>query len=246
MKKLIEIRNAYKTITADYKKIGTVRQADKRLCYLRIGKNLLWSIWSFVTCLFIYPIWYVFRKSITEKIYRGTSIEEIKTLMDKVEIQQVEDKLKSNGRLLFWLWTYGDCSDPLGWGGMPEDYGSKKNNFWNRFKWSAIRNPRFNINYMYFRTGVIEQQIDIINTLDWQYWHKSYGIGSNPDGIIFRWVRDNNNKWYFIYEDNNDDHLFYFGYVGLYKHENGAIGQRGRFETSYRKTDSSYHGDWKP
>jgi hypothetical protein len=243
---LQEIRKALKDIKADYKKIGTVRQADKRLCYKRIVKNLLWGIYGAITAPFIYPIWYIWRKSITDKIHRGTSWEEIEKHIHKAEISEVEKKLKANGKFLFWLWTYGDCNDPYGWGGMPIDYGTKKNNFINRFRWSALRNPRFNINYMYFGTGIIEQQIDIINTLNWQYWHKSYGISSNPDGIIFKWVRDNNNKWYFIYEINNSKRIFYFGYVGLYKHEGGAIGYRGRFETSYRKTDGSYTGDWKP
>lgn len=243
MKKLQEIRTAYQNIRADYQKIGSIRQADKRLCYRRIAKNLLWGIWNAISTLFIYPIWYMFRKSITDKIHKGTSWQEIEQLMNQCEIQQVEDKLRVNGKLLFWLWTYGDNVDPLGWGGMPEDYGTKKNNFWNRFKWSAIRNPRFNINYLYFRTGLIEEEKIVIDTRNPKLWHESYGVGSSEDGIIFKWLRDNNNKWYFIYEDNNFNHVFWFGYVGLKRY---AIGKRGRFETSYRKTDGSYTGDWHP
>lgn len=241
---LQEIRTAFKDIRADYKKIGRVRQADKRLCYKRIAKNLLWSIWNLMTAIFIYPIWYIWRKPITDKIHQGTSWEEIKLLMQKCEIDEVEKKLKKNGKFLFWLWTYGDCDNPLGWGGMPNDYGTKKNNFINRFRWSALRNPRFNINYMYFRTGVIQEECIVIDTLDWNYWHISYGLGSSPDGTLFKWVRDNNNKWYFIHTTHNSKRMFYIGYVGLYKQ--GAIGKHGRFETSYRKIDSSYRGDWHP
>ena len=241
---LQEIQKAYKDIRADYKKIGTVRQADKRLCYRRIAKNLLWGIWNIVSSPFIYPIWYIWRKSITDKIHKGTSWQEIETHMQMCEFDEVETKLKANGKFLFWLWTYGDCTDPLGWGGMPQDFRNGKNIFINKYIWSAIRNSRFNINYMHFGTGIIEEQINITNTLNWQYWHESYGIGDNPDGILFKWVRDNNYKWYFIYENNNEKHMFYFGYVGLYKQ--GTIGKRGRFETSYRKTENSYYGDWKP
>jgi len=239
-----EIKKAYKDIKADYKKIGAIPQADKRLCYRRIVKNLAWGIWNMISSLFIYPIWYIWRKEITNKIHKGTSWQEIEVLMQKAEIGQVEKKLKANGKFLFWLWTYGDCNDPLGWGGMPNDYGTKKNNFWNRYKWSAIRNPRFNINYMYFRTGIIEQIIDVIDTRNPKLWHNSYGVGSSEDGIIFRWLRDNDNKWYFIYEENNFNHVFWFGYVGLKRPD--AIGRRGRFEFSYRKTDYSYTGDWHP
>ena len=234
---LQEIKKAYKDIRADYKKIGVIRQADKRVCYKRMLKNILLLIWGAITSPFIYPIWYIWRKPITNKIHKGTSWQEIEKHMQKCETHLVEEKLKSNSKFLFWLWTYGDCNDPLGWGGMPEDCKSGKNNFWNRYLWSAFRNPRFNINYLYFRTGVIEKQYDVINSLNWGYWHKSYGIGGNPDGIIFKWVKDNNNKWFFIYENNNSKHMFYFGYVGLYK--NGTIGEHGRFETSYRKTQSS-------
>jgi len=243
---LQEIRKAYKDIKADYRKIGTIRQADKRLCYKRIVMNMLWGIWNAISAPFIYPIWYAFRKIITNKVYKGTSWQEIEAHILKAEIDLAEAKLECNGKFLFWLWTYGDCTDPLGWGGMPSDFKNGKNNFINRFIWSAIRNPRFNINYMYFRTGIIEEYIDAINTLDWQYWHESFGISGNPDGIILRWFRDNEYKCHFIYENNNDKSMFYFGYVDLYKHENGGIGRQGRFETSCRKTQYSYRGDWQP
>ena len=52
-------------------------------------------------------------------------------------------------------------------------------------------------------------------------------------------MKDNNGKWYFIYEDNNANFIFYIGYTGLLMHDIGNSG--GRFETSLRKTTSSYH-----
>mgnify|MGYP005855341917 FL=1 len=152
------------------------------------------------------------------------------------ETELAKKKLKVNGKFLYWLWTYGDAKDPLGRGGMPETYKNGKNIFWNRYCYSAFRNARFNINYMEFRTGLIVEKIIIKDERDFSYYHKVDGIGDSPDGIVFIWMRDNYNKWYFIYEDNNKNNIFYFGYVDLLKEKANG----GRFETSYRKTQSSY------
>lgn len=245
MKKFSEISKFLKTIRADYKSTvdGLITKKDKSRCYWNILYNLLWSVWNTVTTFFIYPIWYVFRKPLTDKIHRGTSWQEIEELMRVADINGVESRLKVNGNILFWLWTYGDCSDPYGWGGMPTDFRNGKNNFWNRYIWSAVRNPRFNINYLYYRTGIITEERVIIDTRNPKLWHKSYGVGSSENGLIFKWLKDNNGKWYFIYEENNYEHVFWFGYVGL---KRWAIGKRGRFELSYRKTQGSYTGDWHP
>jgi len=92
---------------------------------------------------------------------------------------------------------------------------------------------------MNFRTGKITEVIVVIDERNFNYMHKSYGIGDSPDGIYFKWMKDSNEKWYFIYEDNNKDNLFYFGYTGLLKNDINNNG--GRFETGYRVTDSSYN-----
>ena len=118
-----------------------------------------------------------------------------------------------------------------------------ENIFWNRFVYSAIRNPRFNQNYIDFRTGEITNIITIIDNRDFNYMHVSSGIGDSADGIYFKWMKDNNGKWYFIYEDNNENSLFYLGYTGLLLQDIGYSG--GRFETSYRKTEWSYHKEMK-
>jgi hypothetical protein len=157
--------------------------------------------------------------------------------MQNNETTEAKNLLKSNGIFIYWLWTYGDCDNPLGNGGMPEWYG--KNNFWNRWRWGALRNPRFNINYMDFRTGLIKEVVTIIDKRNFHYYHVSHGIGDSPNGIYFKWMKDNNGKWYFIYEDNNVNNIFYIGYTGLLLHDVGNSG--GRFETSYRKTESSYY-----
>lgn len=229
-----------KNVIKDLKnKNSKVPKKEKYKCYLRVIKNLFYMLWNGISAPFIYPIWYIFRKSITKRIYRGTSWQEIEQLMTLCETKLVEQKLKYNGRFLFWLWTYGDAVDPLGRGGLPHNFRNGKNNFINRFLYSAIRNPRFNVNYLYLRTSTIIDREVVIDNRNFLYMHKSFGIGDSPDGIYFKWMKDKNNKWYFIYEDNNKKHIFYIGYTGLLYLDVGNYG--GRFETSCRKTESSYY-----
>jgi len=157
-----EIINFIKNITQDYKN-GLIDKSVKRSCYFRIIKNIILSLWSVFTSPFIYPVWYLFRKSITNKIYKGTSWQEIDKLMYDSKKDEVKSRLIKNGYLLYLLWTYGDSNDPLGRGGIPNDYRDGKNNFWNRYMFGAFRNPRFNINYLYFRTGPIQSVSPIID-----------------------------------------------------------------------------------
>lgn len=223
-------RNDFKNTT------GLITKKDKSSCFKRIVGTIFRIIWNSITAPFIYPIWYFFRRKITKLVYNGTSWQEVLALMQNNETLLAKEKLKANGYFLYWLWTYGDCDDPMGKGGMPEWYG--KNIFWNRWRWGTLRNPRFNINYMDFRTGRIMDVITVIDNRDFNHYHVSHGIGDSPDGIYFKWMKDNNGKWYFIYEDNNANNIFYIGYTGLLNQDVGNSG--GRFETSYRITESSY------
>lgn len=220
------------TVKEDYQ--NTIKQSDKKLkkeCFINIIRNLLTSLLSGITAPIIYPIWYLNRLEITTIAYYGTSWQEIEKLMYEHKPDIVKQLIKKNGRLIYWLWTYGDSKDPLGRGGMPENYRNGKNTFWNRYMFGAFRNPRFNINYLSFRTGPITTIFPVIDTRNFNILHKSIGIGDSPDGIYFKWMKDDSDKWYFIYEDNQSKYLFYFGYVDLLKDE---IGKSGRFETSYR------------
>lgn len=235
--KLSEIRKFFRimryNIFSQNDKI--ISKKEKLNCCKKVIINLMEYVWNGLTAPFVYPIWYLFRKQISEKIYAGTSWEEISNLMSANKISEVKEKLLINGKFMYWIWTYGDSDDPLGRGGLPNIY---KNTFWKRFYWSAIRNARFNFNYMEFRTGKIVEVLTIIDKRNFSYMHKSLGIGDSPDGIYFKWMKDDKNKWYFIYEDNNKKSLFYIGYTGFLKQDIGKDG--GRFETAYRNTDSSY------
>lgn len=234
--KLTEINNFIKTMKFNINsQDALIQKKDKINCCKRVVRNLLLYVWNSITALFIYPIWYLFKTEISRRIYIGTSWEEISNMITLNKTSAVKEKLLPNGKFLFWLWSYGDLDYPLEGGGLPNTY---KNNFWNRFYWSAIRNPRFNFNYLEFRTGKILEVVTVIDNRNSNHMHKSFGIGDSPDGVYFKWMKDDSNKWYFIYEDNNKENLFYIGYTGLLKKDLGKSG--GRFETGYRKTDSTY------
>lgn len=237
--KLTEVRKFLKNAYTDYKytnKDDKLSKLDKKLCYFRIMHNLLTTIWNGITSPFIYPVWYLFRKQITEQVYKGTTWQEISQLMNENKGELVKSKLKVNGKLYFWLWTYGDANDPLGRGGLSKDYLNGKNNFWNRYRFSGWRNARFNINFLDFRTSTIIDSLVVVDKRNFNYLHKSMGIGDSPDGIYFKWMKDDKDNWHFIYEDNNANQIFYIGYVGL----NDLNDKNGRFEIAYRVTDSSY------
>ena len=235
--KLVEIRNFLKTFNGNMKITdGSITIKDKIKCRNAIIINLLKIVWNGVTTPLIYPIWYLFRTKLTPMIYQNTSWQEILKLINENKTNEAKKKLLANGKFLYWIWTYSDLEEPMGRGGLPISYGP--NTFWYRFKYSAIRNPRFNCNYIDFRTEIINEVETIIDTRNFHYMHKSYGISDSPDGIYFKWMRDTEGKCYFIYEDNNKSNLFYIGYTGMLYDDIGYSG--GRFETGYRETDGSY------
>jgi len=232
--KLKEVREFIKALRKDYKSSENGVKQKKRSAILKTIRLTFNQIWGGISAPLIYPIWYIFRKQITNTLYEGTSWEVIHKMVVDNKIKDVKKIVQSKGMFLYWLWTYGDLRDPLGRGELPDDgYGGKyKNNFVGRFYENAIRNPRFTINYMDYRTGTIMIISTVIDTRNFDVSHSSEGLGSAPSGILFRWMVDESGEWYFIYDDNNKENLFYFGYVGFDK---GEIGNNGRFEIGYRK-----------
>lgn len=232
--KLREIRTFFKNVRTDYRTPSPITQAQKKAAYWRLTKLAFMNLWNVISAPFIYPLWYLFRKKITEKVYRGTSWQYINAQINENKTKLVREMLQANGKFWYWMWTYGDLRDPLGMGEIV-DYGIP-NTFWNRYKENAFRNARYTTNFMDFRTGDIMFVVTVIDNRNFTYMHKSEGIGDSPDGVYFKWVKDDRG-WGFIYEDNNSQNIFYFGFVGLLKKD---IGGNGRFEFAYRKTDSSY------
>jgi len=232
--KLKEVRQFIKILRMDYKTSGEDARAKKRRAINKTIRLTFNQIWGGISAPLIYPIWYIFRKKITNTLYEGTSWQAVHKLVVENKIKDAKLIVQRKGMFLYWLWTYGDLRDPLGRGELPDDgYGGKyKNNFIGRFYENAVRNPRFTINYMDYRTGTIVQSHTVIDTRNFDVSHSSEGIGSAPSGVLFKWMIDENDEWYFIYDDNNKDNLFYFGYSGLGKED---IGKNGRFEIGYRK-----------
>lgn len=228
-----------RSLRKDYKNpaVDAPTRIEKRACYKLAIKSIFSLLWCSISAPLIYSIWYLFRKPITEKIHDEIPWQVVKEWVDHNNIKLVRVLFKEKGKFLYWLWTYGDLNDPLGRGGLPVDYKNGRNTFWNRFRYSALRNPRFNYNYVELRTARPIAEVTAINTRNFNYMHKSFGIGDSPDGTWLKWVLDEKGKWYFIYEDCNRRAIWYCGWVGL-KDIDTSFG--GRFEVSYRSTDSSY------
>jgi|ERR1035437_3388617 hypothetical protein len=232
--KFKEVREFISSLRKDYNSSEDAIKKQKKSAILKTFWLTFNQIWSGISAPLIYPIWYIFRKQITNTLYKGTSWQEVHEMVVDNKIKDAKKVVQKKGMFLYWLWTYGDLNDPLERGELPADgYGGKyKNNFIGRFYENAIRNPRFTINYMKYRTGTIVKVFTVIDTINYEISHSSEGIGNAPSGIIFKWMIDDSNEWYYIYDDNNKENLFYFGYSGLSKQD---IGNNGRFEIGYRR-----------
>ena len=232
--KLKEVKGFVKVLRDDYKKSEGLIKRKKKKAILKTIYLTFDQIWSGISALFIYTIWYIFRKQITNTLYEGTSWQAVQQLIRDNKIDEAKKIVQRKGKFLYWLWTFGDLNDPLGRGELPEDgyRGRFKNNFIGRYYENALRNPRFTINYMNYRTGTIVKSYTIIDTRNYDIEHSSEGLGSAPSGIFFKWLVDDKDEWYYIYDDNNKENLFYFGYTGLGRED---IGRNGRFEISYRR-----------
>src|ERR1035437_5945181 len=196
--RLREVKRFIKAIRQDYKSsTNDIKKKKKKSIIKTIGLTLD-QIWSGITAPLIYPIWYIFRKSTTSSIYEGTSPEAVHVLVEDNKIDLVKNIVKRKGLFLYWLWTYGDLKDPLGRGELSD---TKKNTFFTRFYENAIRNPRFTINYINYRSGTIVSVYPVIDTRNYDESYSSDGIGSNPSGILFKWMVDEKDEWYYIYDE---------------------------------------------
>lgn len=195
----------------DYKSTPRVVKPYKLNCYRRAFGHFLSTLWSVISAPLIYPIWYIFRERITMKLVN-------------------EDVYGADMNAFWrWVWTYGDLHDPLGRGGMPLDYRNGENSFINRFWYSAIRNPRFTYNFKYYITKPVQWiNTPNIDTRNFENMISSYGIGDSPDGKLLQWF-GGSLYWYFIYENNTKESIYYFGWVDEKK-----VGKQCRFEMAHR------------
>lgn len=233
--KLKEIGGFISTLKKDYKESDRESKKMKRAAFFKALNLTFNQIWSGISAPLVYPIWWIFRRRITETVYKGSSWQEVRQLINDNKIDEAKAIVSKSGKLVYWLWTFGDLRDPLGRGELPDDgyRGRFKNNFIGRFYENAIRNPRFTINYMDYRTGTIVKTWTPKDTRDWGKSVSSEGLGDSPVGVFFKWFIDDKGKWTFIYEDNNTQNSFYFGWCGL--SGKNVVGKNGRFEIGYRK-----------
>jgi hypothetical protein len=231
--RMTEFRQFIAAMKKDYRLSGSGVKRKKKKAILKTVRLTFDQIWSGIMAPLIYPIWYVFRKQITNAVYEGTSWEAVHKLINNNGIAEAKRIVSRRGKFIYWLWTFGDLRDPLGRGELPDDgyKGRFKNNFIGRFYENAIRNPRFTINYIDYRTGPIVRTYTIADTRDYSKTLSSEGLGSQPIGMYFKWFVDDKGEWYYVYDDNNSKNMFYFGYLSLGKDE---IGKCGRFEIGYR------------
>jgi len=194
----------------------------RRACYIRAIGHIGSYSWSILTAPLIYPIWYIFRYRLAINIV--LSVTNVPDDMDHIKKQAK----KYCNWFTYWLWTYGDLHDPLGRGGMPEDYRNGENSFINRFWYSAIRNPRFTYNFLHYQSEPIINTVVSLSERDYSVTYKSNGIKDSIKGRYLVWRYDGKGKTYFLYENNTDKSLFYIGWVGL---DNNS---RSRFEIGYR------------
>ena len=216
---------------------------------LKVINYLFQYLVSGITAPIMYPVWYLFRNKIKDIL----DIEEA-TRLRKTTPELVKDYIISNTNIwVYWLWLYGENNYKTGdmsptWllinrGFSKEDqllltqeFKDKileeecYNNFWYRYRWSALRNPRYNYNYLYYKSGVIKFNLIVLdNRTDETV--PMVGFGDPRIGTYYAKLRDEDKKEYFIYEKTTKWYHFSFGWSGLM---NNPIDKRGTFGTTFR------------
>ncbi|MDR0790203.1 MAG: hypothetical protein LBO06_05375 [Bacteroidales bacterium] len=228
----------------------------KRQCYQLVLTWLYQQGRNAVLAPFCYTIWWWNKERITNKVY--DKMYPLASETDSLPANDVflwlneqietgtfktacEKELKSIGNFWYFIWTFSDIEDPLGRGGLPNDYKGGNNTFGNRFLYSAVRNPGGLRMHIYQRSGIITNQITTIDTrTDEQA--KSYGIGNQKLGTWLCWYVDENDKLYFIYERATQKKIFYCGFVRTYSNNKEGVTieqNRKRFEVSLRKNKNN-------
>lgn len=141
-----------------------------------------------IAALFVYPIAYLLKN----KIYGNDEIEAY-TMPQTVQ--------NSWFKWIFWLFL--DDQEPLGYsewyaedilGHQPE---TKWQNFWVSYRWSAVRNSAYNVNYYYLstRSDIIYHE-KVFGKYDWdRKLRTKYG----DSGVQFVWFKTEDNQVRFLF-----------------------------------------------
>ena len=179
---------------------------DKLKCYIRVIKLLLIDLFRIVSAPLMYVVYYRF--------YR-------KELFG----------LRSSEGLSPWrtfVWLYADMEELPSWAGKPT--------FYNCWKYSAIRNPMFNLcltSPLYNMQGFTHSYVQF-DTRDETRYATSNGVGKQYYGSVLVWYYSEEHKcWIFIWERANENVYQYFGWAGLLDRKFERLS--ARFEYAFRR-----------
>ena len=229
-------------------------KTKKKQCYRLMLTWLAQQGRNTIVAPFCYTTWWRNKEKITKSVY-----DKIHPLIDDADSLSVNDAflwlneqvesgtfktvceeyLKTIGKFWYFIWTFSDIEDPLGRGGLPNDYKGGKNTFGNRFLYSAVRNPGGLRMHLYQRSDNITNQITTIDTRGDED-AVSYGIGNQKLGTWLCWYVGENNELYLIYERATQKKVFYFGFVRTYVYNRkGKMVEQNkkRFEVSLRTNE---------
>lgn len=212
---------------------------EKRRCYRRFIYLFCRFFIYMITGPIIYPIWYIFKSHIANKLYHNFprykheenfgyySYDEFNDWLNtqihcSMNTKQLKRDIKSALSLIeYQLWLYGDISNVETDGGIPAHYKSHiKNMFVRRWLYSGVRNPKFNSVFLNFYTNSPIIELKTVYDTRTQQVTKNYGTSYTRVGKLLRWyVTETDELWYLW--DNTyksrlfDWRLFYFGAVRL-------------------------------
>ncbi|MBO6117169.1 MAG: hypothetical protein J6P44_01355 [Bacteroidales bacterium] len=237
----------FKALWTDFKESDVGRE-EKMACYARYTGLFFKTLYSQVTAPVGYIGYYMFRKQITsrlEEFYKQHGLEDIENVgrdiaSGKIDKQELKNSM---GAGYYNLWLYGDTTDPLITGGVPEDYKPQLPMFWRRWFYGGVRNPRWNATYINNYSADVTAVVTTYDTRVQTVTH-NYGTSDTRLGTWLRWYVDKDGKWWFFYEktkrtNKNKGKLFYFGAVGLGSKDDGFYKdgiKQGRFEFSLNRT----------
>ena len=217
-----------------YYDVSTLSKKEKYDMLLSFVINRIDFILHLFLSPFVYPIYYVFKNKLNNKLYKYYIKHYDDITLDMFEIK-LNESLRygtiANRNIMLhviqnalnnverFLWYSGDIIDVNNTGNCPCDYKKNiKSMFIRRWFYSAIRNPFYNRVWCKYIRGPI-RDIDEIFDNRCDVETSNYGTGNHRLGMRFRIYTDIYNNHYFYYEHTYKKHnnykTHYSGVVGI-------------------------------
>lgn len=180
----------------------------------------------------VYPIYYIFRNKINNKLFKL-----IKAKKDINDVYDYERYLYCSLRFgsiydrnicldaildlpcfYRFLWYSGDMLNVATDGNIPDDYKPSLPMFWRRWFYGAIRNPFYNRVFAKYIQGPITEIQEVFDTRGKQEV-RSRGIGNHRVGERLRVYRCGRDENFFYYE-----HTYKLKLLGWRTHYSGVVG----------------------